>query len=58
MPKVLVTRWKRKKPVYLSSPLKGPAKDVEPTDNVLPACIVYVLAPASETVVFTVCEKM
>ena len=31
MPKVLVSRWRRKKPVYLSSPVKVRAADVEPT---------------------------
>ena len=30
MPKVLVSRWRRKKPVYLSSPVKVSAADVEP----------------------------
>ena len=33
MPKVLVTRWRHKKPVYLSSPVKVRATDVEPTAN-------------------------
>ena len=49
MPKVLVSRWKRKKPVYLSSPVKVRATDVEPTANVDDLVVLV-----SENVVVTV----
>ena len=53
MPKVLVTRWKRKKPVYLLSNVKSPATDIEPTAN-----IYDVVAPVSENVEVTVSENV
>ena len=33
MPKVMVSRWRRNKPVYLSSPVKVRAPDVEQTSH-------------------------
>ena len=46
MPKVLVSRWRRKKPVYLSSPVKVRAADVDPT-----AHLDYEVVPVSAKLV-------
>ena len=53
MPKLLVTRWRRKKPVYLSSPVKVRATDVEPTLH-----LDDVVVPVSANVEFTVSENV